>query len=450
MPKTQLQRSLNLLDAAMILVGSVVGSGIFLVPSDIAREVGSFGLIIAVWVVAGTLSLFGALSYAELGSIIPHAGGQYAYLREAYGKLPAFLFGWTEFLVIKSGSIAAVAVAFALYLGHFLPLDDAGIKIMAIACIALLSAINYLGVKAGALVQNIFTFLKVAALAALIFLSFILADPRQSSFDPFWPETFPGTLLGAFGVAMVAALWAYDGWNNVTYVAAEVKDPQRNIPRALFIGMGIVLAVYTFATLAYSYVLPLNAMANSKLVAADTASVILGPGGAALIAGAVLVSTFGTVNGMILSGPRITYAMARDKVFFRKLGAVHPRFGTPYISVAVQGIWAALLTLTGTFEQLFTYVIFAAWIFYAMTAGAVLVLRKKWPGVPRGYRTWGYPWVPLVFIVASACLVVNTLIETPRDSLFGLGIILLGLPAYLFWERKSRDNRKNDTSGLEP
>lgn len=316
---------------------------------------------------------------------------------------------------------------------------------MAIACIALLSAINYLGVKAGALVQNFFTFLKVAALAALILLSFILADPRQSSFDPFWPETFPGALLGAFGVAMVAALWAYDGWNNVTYVAAEVKDPQRNIPRALFIGMGIVLAVYTFATLAYSYVLPLTAMADSKLVAADTASVILGPGGAALIAGAVLVSTFGTVNGMILSGPRITYAMARDKVFFRKLGAVHPRFGTPYISVAVQGIWAALLTLTGTFEQLFTYVIFAAWIFYAMTAGAVLVLRKKWPDVPRGYRTWGYPWVPLVFIAASACLVVNTLIETPRDSLFGLGIILLGLPAYLFWQRKSQVNRKNDS-----
>lgn len=431
-----LGHDLTRLDAVMILVGSVIGSGIFLVPSEIARATGSVGLMLAVWVIAGILSLFGALAYAELGSMIPHAGGQYAYLREAYGKLPAFLFGWTEFMVIKAGSIAAVAVAFAMYLGYFLPLDSAGIKIIAIACIVLLSAVNYLGVKAGAAVQNIFTFAKVAALAALVLLAFILADPEKSSFKPFWPEMFSGELLGSFGVAMVAALWAYDGWNNVTYVAAEVQSPQRNIPLALFTGMGMVLAVYTLTTLAYSYVLPLPVMAESELVAADTASIILGSAGAGLIAAAVMISTFGTVNGMILSGSRITYAMARDKVFFQKLGEVHPRFRTPYISVLAQGIWAALLTLTGTFEQLITYVIFAAWIFYALTAAAVPVLRKKRPGAPRGYRTWGYPWVPGIFIAVSLWLVLNTLIEAPRDSLMGVVIILLGLPVYRYWGRK--------------
>lgn len=434
--QTTLGHDLTRLDAVMILVGSVIGSGIFLVPSEIARATGSVGLMLAVWVIAGILSLFGALAYAELGSMIPHAGGQYAYLREAYGKLPAFLFGWTEFMVIKAGSIAAVAVAFAMYLGYFLPLDSAGIKIVAIACIVLLSAVNYLGVKAGAAVQNIFTFAKVAALVALVLLAFVLADPGKSSFQPFWPEMFSGELLGSFGVAMVAALWAYDGWNNVTYVAAEVQSPQRNIPLALFIGMGMVLAVYTLTTLAYSYVLPLPVMAGSALVAADTASAVLGSAGAGLIAAAVMISTFGTVNGMILSGSRITYAMARDKVFFQKLGEVHPRFRTPYISVLAQGIWAALLTLTGTFEQLITYVIFAAWIFYALTAAAVPVLRKKWPDTPRGYRTWGYPWVPGIFIAVSLWLVVNTLVEAPRDSLMGVVIILLGLPVYRYWGRK--------------
>lgn len=453
---SDLRRSLTLLDAVMILVGSVIGSGIFLVPSDIAREVGSFGMIIAVWMIAGILSLFGALSYAELGSMIPHAGGQYAYLREAYGKLAAFLFGWTEFLVIKAGSIAAVAVAFALYMGHFVILSEIEVKMVAIGCIAVLSGANYLGVRAGAIVQNVFTLAKIFALVALIIMAFVLADAQKSSLEPLWVNKFDFDLFRAFGLAMVAALWAYDGWNNVTYIAAETVDPQRNIPRALFIGMGIVLATYILATLAYSYVLPMPVMKDSELVAADTAKQILGSIGGSLIAGAVMVSTFGTVNGMILSGSRITYAMAKDKVFFLKLGDVHPRFRTPHISILVQGIWSALLTLTGTFEQLFTYVIFAAWIFYAMTTGAVFVFRRKWKDVPRGYSTWGYPWVPAIFIGLSAWLVVNTLFETPRDSLFGLIIILLGLPVYLYWQMKNRTTRQapnqiveNGSSGVE-
>ncbi len=456
----QLLRVLGPVETTAILVGSVIGSGIFLVPNTIAAQVGSFGLIIAIWLVSGLLSLFGALSYAELGGMIPHAGGQYAYLREAYGKFPAFLFGWTEFLVIKAGSIAAVAVAFALYVGYFIPesfqpifhqtvtlnvgfhfaIEDIGVKLIAIICIALLSVVNYLGVKLGAWVQNIFTFLKVAALAGLIVLTFIAGHSAPNAFKPLLPDQFSFNLLSAFGVAMVAALWAYDGWNNTTYVAAEVREPQKNIPLALFVGTSLVVIIYLAANWAYAYVLPISAIAGSTLVAADAMKTFLGPIGGAFISAAVMISTFGTVNGMILSGPRVTYAMAQDKIFFKGMGTVHPRFRTPHISVAVQGVWSALLTLSGRFDQLFTYVIFAAWIFYAMTTSGVFVLRKKWPHVERPYKTWGYPWIPILFILVSILFVINTLITDPRDSLFGLIIVAFGVPVYLFWNYKSRED----------
>ncbi|MBI4719647.1 MAG: amino acid permease [Chitinivibrionia bacterium] len=456
--KPHLLRVLGPLETITILVGSVIGSGIFLVPNTIAAQVGSFGLIIAVWLVSGLLTLFGALSYAELGGMIPHAGGQYAYLREAYGKLPAFLFGWTEFLVIKAGSIAAVAVAFALYFGYFIPesvqplyhktvyllsfpIEDAGVKLVAIACILVLSIVNYLGVRFGGWVQNIFTFLKVGALAGLIGLVFILGRPAEHAFQPFLPEQGSAGLLSAFGVAMVAALWAYDGWNNATYVAAEVRQPQRNIPLALFVGTSLVVVIYLAANVAYAYVLPVAAVAQSQLVAADALRTFLGSTGGAVISGAVLISTFGTVNGMILSGARVTYAMANDRVFFSQMGDVHSRFRTPHVSIAVQGVWSALLTLSGRFDQLFTYVVFAAWMFYALTTGGVFVLRRKWPHVERPYRTWGYPFVPLLFIVISALFVVNTLITDPRDSLFGLVIVMLGVPAYFYWNVRAKRRR---------
>jgi len=455
--EVQLLRVLGPVETLTILIGSVVGSGIFLVPNTIATQVGSFALIIAVWVVSGLLTLFGALSYAELGGMIPQAGGQYAYLREAYGKLPAFLFGWTEFLVIKAGSIAAVAVAFALYLGYFVPatwqpfyhqtihlnigftisIADAGVKSIAIVVILLLSTVNYLGVKFGGWVQNIFTFLKIGALIGLVGSVFLLGHRSENAFVPFWPEHYSSALLSVFGVAMVAALWAYDGWNNTTYVATEVRQPQRNIPLALFIGTGIVIVIYLAANYAYAYVLPIATIANSQLVAADAIETFLGSSGAAIISAAVMVSTFGTVNGMILSGARITYAMAQDKVFFKNMGDIHSRFRTPHVSLAVQGIWSALLTLSGRFDQLFTYVVFAAWLFYAMTTGGVFILRKKWPKVNRPYKTWGYPVVPLLFIFVSIWFVFNTLINDPRDALFGLAIVVLGLPAYFYWNLKA-------------
>jgi APA family basic amino acid/polyamine antiporter len=374
--------------------------------------------------------------------------------------LPAFLFGWTEFLVIKAGSIAAVAVAFALYVGYFIPasfqpifhktvilnlgftfaIEDIGVKLVAIGCIFMLTMVNYLGVKLGGWVQNIFTFLKVAALAGLIVLTFVAGHSAPAAFKPLLPAQFSFSLLSAFGVAMVAALWAYDGWNNTTYVAAEVRQPQRNIPRALFFGTSLVVIIYLAANIAYAYVLPISTIAGSQLVAADAIQTFLGPIGGALISAAVMISTFGTVNGMILSGPRVTYAMAQDKIFFKGMGTVHPRFRTPHISVVVQGIWSALLTLSGRFDQLFTYVVFAAWIFYAMTTSGVLMLRKKWPHVERPYKTWGYPWIPIAFILVSLLFVINTLITDPRDSLFGLIIVAFGVPVYLFWNYKSRES----------
>jgi APA family basic amino acid/polyamine antiporter len=449
-----LLRALGPVATVAVFVGSVVGSGIFLVPNTIAGQLPGFLAIVLVWTVAGLLTWAGALSYAELGGMIPDAGGQYAYLREAYGRLPAFLFGWTEFLVVKAGSIAAVAVAFAMYAGYFVPPDlqnayhvtvrplgipipEIGVKAAAIACILLLSAVNAIGVKAGGWVQNVFTFLKVGALAGLIIAVFAFAKPPEGVFRPLWPSAGSTDLFKAFGVAMVAALWAYDGWNNTTYMAAEVINPKRNVPLALAVGSAIVLALYLAANAAYAYALPLQTIASSRLVAADAATAFMGSVGGGIVSAVVLVSTFGTVNGMVLSGPRVTYAMARDGVFFGRMGNVHPRFRTPHVSILVQAAWACLLTLSGRYDQLFTYVIFAAWMFYGLTASAVFVLRRKRPDAARPVRTWGYPVVPAAFILVAAAFVLNTLVSDPRDSLMGLCIICLGLPVYFILKTRA-------------
>ncbi|MDM7924712.1 MAG: amino acid permease [bacterium] len=442
-----LLRALGPVATVAVFVGSVVGSGIFLVPNTIAGQIPGFLAIVLVWTVAGLLSWAGALSYAELGGMIPDAGGQYAYLREAYGRFPAFLFGWTEFLVVKAGSIAAVAVAFAMYVGYFVPQDlrtayhatvyplgvaipEIGVKLVAMACIVLLSAVNAAGVRAGGWVQNVFTFLKVGALLGLVIAIFAFAKPPADVFRPLWPGAGGSDLFRAFGLAMVAALWSYDGWNNTTYMAGEVIDPKKNVPLALAAGSVIVLGLYLAANAAYAYALPIRDIAASRLVAADAARVFMGSFGGGVISAAVLVSTFGTVNGMVLSGPRVTYAMARDGVFFSRLADVHPRFRTPHVSILVQAVWACLLTLSGRFDQLFTYVIFAAWIFYGLTASAVFVLRRKRPDAARPVRTWGYPVVPAAFILVAAAFVINTLVSDPRDSLMGLCIVCLGLPVY--------------------
>ncbi len=427
-----LRRELSFLDSTMINAGSMIGSGIFLVPAAVAASLDSFWLIMAVWIIGGVVSIFGALSVAELGALFPRAGGQYVYLRQAFGPVWGFLWGWTAFAVIVSAAVSAVAVGFATYLGYFIPLSPVGIKLVAIASIAILTAVNCIGVKAGALVQNVLTFSKLAMLGAIIVAGCLLGS--RATFASPLPHLSLGT-VSQFGIALVAVLWSYDGWVEITFAAGEVRNPGRNIPRSVVASTAIVMVVYLLVNYAFIAVLSVGTVAGSTLVAADTATAIVGPAGAAIAAIGVIVATLGCNNGFILTGARIYYAMAREKVFFKPLGTIHPQFRTPVPSLVAQGVWACLLVLTGTFDQLFTCVMFASWVFYALTAGAVIVLRRSSPGLSRSYRTWGYPVTPIVFILFSIFIVANTLIEDPRDSAIGLGIILLGLPAYRYWKR---------------
>jgi len=434
---TELRRELGLLDSTMINVGTMIASAIFIVPASIAAQVPGSGPMILVWVAGGVVSLLGALSVAELGAAYPEAGGQYAYLREAYGPLWAFLYGWANLLVINPASIAAIAVGFARYLGFFVPLSPLLIQGVAVLSIAGLTVLNCLGVRLGATTQNVLTFLKMGALAALIAAAFVLPGGSTANFEPLWPAGPAGTWIGPFGLAMVGVLWAYDGWIETTYVGSEVRDPGRNLPRSIILSTVIVIAFYVLASVAYSYVLSPARMAGSTLVASDAAQVTLGALGAGFVAAAILVSTLGANNGIILTAARIPYAMARGGLFFRAQGIVHPRFATPVVALLTQGVIASVLALTGTYDQLFIYVVFAQFVFYALSAGAVMLLRRRAPEVPRPYRTWGYPVTPLVFIAFALWLVGNTIAESPRESAVGAGVILLGLPGYWYWKRKA-------------
>ncbi len=445
-----LAQRIGLPTAIAVVVGSVIGSGIFLVPQKIAMTLGDAGWIIAVWIFGGLLSLAGALTNAEIAGMIPAAGGQYVYFREIYGGFPAFLYGWTTFIVYQTGSIAAIAVAFAEYLGYFFPalrslnmnfgffvMPEVGTKIVAIGAILFVTGVNYFGVQFGGFVQRLFTTLKVLAIAAIVFICFAFGTHTGHLNSPFFsPGSVHGRpLLSAFGIALVAVLWAYDGWNSVTYLAGEVKDAQRNIPIALVAGTSAVIIIYVITNLAYMYVLPVSQIAHSRLVAADAISHFFGTNGAALIAIAVMLSTFGTVNATTMTTARVYFAMAKDKLFFKGISRVHPKYRTPHVSLIVQGMWASLLTLTGTYDQLFTYVIFASWLFYALGAFGIFVLRKKRPDAVRPYRTVGYPVVPMAFVIVAAWFVYNTIATDPRDSLFGLGLVLVGIPAYIYWRR---------------
>ena len=428
-----LQRKLSFLDSTMINVGSMIGSGIFLVPAAVSQYLQSSWLVLVVWIVGGFFSLLGALSVAELGSLYPRAGGQYVYLSEAYGRLWGFLYGWTAFTVIMSASIAAVAVGFATYLGYFIPFSPVGIKMVAIASIAILTAINCFGVKAGALVQNTLTFIKMGTLGFLIVLGFFFHPGLSVSMPS--PSFSLSAVAGPFALALVAVLWSYDGWIEITYVAGEVKNPQRNISRSVIASTLIVILIYVLTNFTYVSVLSMDAISKSKLVVADAASALVGPIGGTMAVIAVIVAMLGCNNGFVLTGARIYYAMASDRMFFRSLAKIHPRYHTPVPALAGQGVWAAVLVLTSAFNQLFTYVIFASWIFYALAAGAVIVLRKRSPKVSGTYKTWGYPFTPIVFILFALCLMVATIVEDPRDAAAGLGIILLGLPAYFYWRK---------------
>jgi basic amino acid/polyamine antiporter, APA family len=457
-PQPALKRELGVWDTASLTLGSVLGTAIFLTPADIAKSLPHAGLILAVWIVGGFLTLAGALTYAELGAMFPRAGGQYHYLKEAYGRLPGFLFGWVSFFVIMSGGVAAIGAGFGGYLGLFVPFLSnqhllfslpigsqawtvSGGQLGAALAIATLTAVNALGVREGATVQNLFTILKVGSLALFVVLGCLIAAPAS----PRLLAPLPAEPVAApFGVALIAVLWAYDGWYNATFSAGEMRDPGRTLPRGLLAGTLAVALVYVTVNFVYMRALPLERLAASPQVGEAAAVALLGPSVSRLVSLAILVTMFGALSANILACSRIYQPMAEDGLFFAALARIEPKRAVPLASLVAQGIWAVVLVLSGTFEQLFTYVVFIELVIFTATGAAIFILRRTRPEAPRPYRAWGYPLVPAFFVAASAAVAVNTLIEKPRESIAGLGLFVLGLPAYALWRRRSSRPRTED------
>jgi len=432
--QSNLKRVLSLTDAIMINVGGILGSGIFMVPATVALYTLSSSLFFLVWIIGGIVSLFGALSVAELGAAMPKAGGQYVFLNKAYGPLWGFLYGWTAVAVINTASIAAVAMAFSEYLGFFFVLSRFEIKVIAILSIVILTIINIIDVKSGARFQNLFTYTKISAISIVILLGLTLNGGSLNNFYPMIIDKSFFSLVGPLGLAMVAVLWTFDGWIFVTYVAGEVKDPGRNIPLSIILCMVIVLSIYLALNYVLVYVLGFDKMIGSELVMSDAASVFLGGKGAAIITVIILISLIGANNGFVLTSARINYAMSKDGLFFKQASTIHSKFKSPANALLMQCAWSSILTLTGTFNQLITYIIFASWIFYAMSAGAVIILRNKLPDLKRPYKTPLYPWIPITFIFFAVFLTINTILEAPRDASIGSVLILTGLPFYKYWK----------------
>jgi APA family basic amino acid/polyamine antiporter len=378
----------------------------------------------------------GALTYGELAAMDPAAGGLYVYIRDAFGSFLAFLYGWAMFFVMATGAVATLSVAFTAYLGQIVPLGPAAARVVAVAVIAVVAAINVRGTRQSAGVQGWTTALKVGALLAMSAL--LLARGHGLSQARPWPETGGGALLAGMGVAMVGVLWSYEGWQYATFLAGETLDAQRNFPRGMFLGTAVLVALYLLANLAYVAALGPERAAASERIAADAASAVLGPGAGKLIALAILVAMFSAANAITLTAPRVYYAMARDGVFFRRLAEVHPRLGTPAFSIVGSSAWAAVLAASGTFEQLLTYVIFTSWAFYALGAASLFRFRRLRPDVPRPFRVPGYPWTPLLFVLAAAAIVMSTVVGQPERAAAGVGIVLLGAPAYWVWRSRSR------------
>jgi APA family basic amino acid/polyamine antiporter len=447
----QLSKSLGLFDATTIVMGSMIGSGVFIVAADIARQVNSPGLLLAAWAVTGLLTLIAALSYGELAAAMPRAGGQYVYLREAFGPLYGFLFGWTFFLVIQTGTIAAVAVAFAKYLGEFLPWVSASNRLLpflstqqlvGIGVIVILTWVNSRGVRTGATVQNVFTVAKTGALLGLILVGWLLGQNPQAMqrnfTDPFAGVEFGWTAIRLVGVALVGSLFSSDAWNNVTFTAGEIRNPRRNLPLSLALGVGIVSILYFACNYVYLLVLPLEAVRNApeQRVATAVARGILGSSAVQVMAAAIMVSTFGCVNGLTLAGARVYYAMALDKLFFKAAAQLDPETKAPATALWIQCLWASLLTLSGSYSDLLDYVIFAVLLFYILTIAGLFVLRWKRPEMERPYRAFGYPLLPAAYIVLAGIVEWLLLQYKPNFTWPGLIIVLLGIPVYFFWRRK--------------
>lgn len=433
-----LRRELTLFDLTMIAIGSSIGSGIFLTPSLIARALPSPLWILGVWAIGGVMALCGALTFAELGAMMPRAGGVYVFLTEAYGGLTGFLYGWAYFLVVNTGALGALAIAFSTYLGYFIPLSAVGTTLVAISGIVVVTIINVLGVKAGGVFSDVFTVLKLAGIAVLLVVGLGWGSSGTTQFASPLGD-LPGGLGSALTLAFVSVLWSYGGWQHATFTAAEAKNPQHTVPRSLILGAAAVTIVYILTNVAYMFLLTPGQMAASPRIASDALSVVLGPVGGSFIALTIFISTFGTTGIYTLTAPRIYYAMANDGLFFRRVAEVHPRFQTPMFAILIQTVWAIVLILFwGTYEKLISYVVFTDWIFFALAAFSVFIFRKRIPNADRPYRTAGYPVTSIFFVVIATLFVLYTLVEKPAEAGAGLGFLALGVPVYYFWKKKNQ------------
>jgi APA family basic amino acid/polyamine antiporter len=475
-------RAMGLLDSTAMVVGSMIGSGIFIVSADVSRHLGSPGWLLLSWIAAGVMTVMAAVCYGELAGMFPEAGGQYIFLREAYGKLAGFLYGWTLFAVIQCGTIAAVAVAFAKFLGVFVPVISmntillqvggwkfTALQLVALVIISIVTALNTRGIKTGSMVQTVFTTAKTGALALLIILGFLCFQKfngLQPNLQNFWqPQDLKGNLLGGtellglLAVAMVGPLFSCDAWNNITFAGGEVKDAERTLAKSLFLGTSIVAALYLLANVVYLMLLPLHGdpqgvdvvhrgiqFAAEDRVGTAAAEIIFGPIGAQFMAVAIMISTFGAINGCILAGPRAYYAMANDGLFFKKAGELSPTTNVPVYGLLMQGVWSAILTTTGTYSNLLDYVVFAALLFYVLTVFALFILRRKMPDRERPVKVFGYPYMPALYLVTAIAIMVGQIWLSPQYTGAGLLIIISGLPAYAIWSHKNKTRQTNDAA----
>jgi len=450
---SQLLRKMNLLDSTFLVIGAIIGSGIFMTTGFIAEYLPSPFMILIVWLLGGFFAMSGALAFAELGAMYPRAGGQYIYLREAYGPWAGFLFGWGFFWVIECGGVAALAVGFAEYFGYFVPALStktyllkfhllgfdyslsAG-QLIAAASILFLSAINYIGIKSGIVVQNIFTFLRIAAVAVFIVLGLTIGSKAGV-------VSFEGLMTGdmsfsikLFGLALIAVLWTYDGWYGINCAAGEIKNPGKNIPRSLILGTLSVTLIYFLMNIVYVSALPIERMKGVARIGELASTQLFGSTATFFISATIMISIFGCLSASILYGPRVFLAMAQDRCFFKSMRYIHPRYRVPTKAIVWQGIWSSLLCLSGTYQDLFEYVVFALVIFWAATGLAVIILRSKRPETPRPYKAWGYPVLPILFVLINLGVFLNTIWAQPRKSLIGLIILIAGIPAFLYWQSK--------------
>jgi basic amino acid/polyamine antiporter, APA family len=452
-----LVRGLSLLDSVLLLCGGIIGSSIFLTAKDIAGPLPHPMLFLLVWILGAGISLLGCTAFAELGSMFPDSGGQYVYLREAYGDLPAFLYGWMLFSVANGGTIAALSVASAAYLGGIVPAISeehvifaaAGIvltraHVVALVAIFIVTWINVVGLRWGTILQNLATWAKFAAMAAFVVLGFAIGKGDWHHFSAAPGQSLSlglssGQLISAFGVALIAVFWAYDGWVYITWVSGEVKDPRRNVPRAMVLGVVAVGVIYMAMNMTYVYALPMGEIAKHEIIAHAAAVALFSPAAAVWLSALIAVSCFGAMASCTMSGARVYFAMARDGAFFQKMAEVHPKRRTPAFSLIGQGIWGAVLTLSGRYDQLYTYVMFGMVLSYTLTVIGLFILRWKRPDLPRPYRCTGYPWLPAIYVLIGSAWTLNTIVTRPTQAFWGAAIVLIGVPGYLYWKRMSRN-----------